>query len=117
MPEVMNRELITVDYPEADERIGSSHYTIRLGLHADANRVEVSIDDSDWQPCRQAVGYWWYDWSGYQPGSHEIVARVHLRDGHTFTTSPRQVRVEFRTEKDISQKTNGSLRETNGRRR
>src|SRR5689334_7145909 len=95
MPEVINKELVVIDYPVEDEKITSPHYTIRIGVFAEAQRVEVSIDDSEWQSARSAVGFWWFDWSRYQNGQHHITARVHLRDGHTFTTAPRAFRVEL----------------------
>jgi hypothetical protein len=98
MPEVMNDEPIVIDFPEEDEKITSPHYTFRVGVFPDAQRVEVSIDDEGWMPCRNAVGFWWFDWSNYTSGSHSVVARVHLRDGHTFTTPPRSFRVEARLE-------------------
>ena len=98
MPEVINKELVVIDFPEEDEKISSSHYTIRVGVFADAQRVEVSIDDSEWQPARSAVGFWWFDWSGYKNGQHSAIARVHLQDGHTFTTPPRSFRVEMKPE-------------------
>lgn len=89
------KEMITIDYPNADETIAASQYTIRVGVPEDAELVEVSIDGSPWQVCRPAVGYWWYDWSDYLTGRHQLMGRVRLRDGEVYTTSARTFRVEF----------------------
>lgn len=59
---------ITVDYPQERERVISPDYTFRVAARA-ASRVEISIDQNEWRPCRQAEGYWWYDWSGYVSGN------------------------------------------------
>ena len=51
--------------------------------------VEVSIDQGDWMSCREALGIWWYDWSGYAKGKHEVVARALITDGISASSSPR----------------------------
>jgi len=71
---------VTLDYPQDGEIITSPNYTFRIGAK-EAGNVEVSIDGEAWTPCRQAEGYWWYDWSGYDSGIHEILARVQPQDG------------------------------------
>jgi hypothetical protein len=93
----MPHEPLMIDYPERGEKIASNNYTFRIGALADLDRVEVSVNDSSWQDCRTAEGYWWYDWSGYEAGSHELVARGRLRNGRTFTSEPRKFRVALET--------------------
>lgn len=70
-----------VDYPQAGETIAYPQYTARVAASATATAVDVSIDKGPWQPCRQELGLWWYDWSGYASGDHEIVARTKGRNG------------------------------------
>ncbi|MBI3547536.1 MAG: hypothetical protein HY078_00645 [Elusimicrobia bacterium] len=71
---------VAVDHPRDDERILSNEYSIRISA-APAGKVEISIDGGEWQPCREAVGHWWYDWSGYGPGRHRVVARLQPLSG------------------------------------
>ena len=86
---------ITVDYPQERESVVSRDYTFRIEAKA-ASRVEISIDDNEWQPCRQADGYWWYDWSGYLPGKHHAVARIQPQnDGQKSTSRTIRFRVEL----------------------
>jgi len=77
---------ITVDYPQERERVIGPDYTFRIEAKS-AGRVEISIDDNVWQPCRQADGYWWYDWSGYMPGKHQAVARIQPQNNGRKSTS------------------------------
>lgn len=84
---------VAVDFPTKNECITSPTYTFRIGAK-DAEQVEVSINGSLWQSCRQAEGYWWYDWQGYLPGRHRLVARS-LRNGENLTAETRRFRVEF----------------------
>lgn len=73
------KKTITIDYPKRNERVHSPRYTIRVSAPADpvrGERVEVSIDDAPFQPCRFAAGHWWYDWEGYAPREHQVVARM-----------------------------------------
>jgi hypothetical protein len=66
---------IIIDYPTANEAIVGFHYAIRIGASSDG-AVEISIDSADWLPCRNAAGYWWFDWENFSPGTHTITARI-----------------------------------------
>lgn len=77
-----------IDHPKRNEVVESSEYTLRISAPEDLKRVEVAIDQGEWQPCRQAVGYWWYDWSGYGSGEHEVVSRVETSDGKRSRSEP-----------------------------
>lgn len=90
---------LSVDFPEHHERITSPRYTVRVAAPEGFRKVEVSIDHTGWQPCRYAVGYWWFDWSGYQSGRHELVARLQAPDGRTLALEPRRFFVELDAEK------------------
>ena len=86
---------ITVDYPQEKECVISPDYTFRIAAAA-ASRVEISIDDGEWRPCRPADRYWWYDWSGYMSGKHQAVARIQPQnDGQKSTSQTCRFRVEL----------------------
>lgn len=74
---------VVVDHPQQNEVISGLHYAIRLGA-SDNGAVELSIDGGDWQPCRQAAGYWWFDWGYFTAGSHALVARLRDAEGKTL---------------------------------
>jgi hypothetical protein len=75
---------VRVDYPVEGEIVTSSRYTFRFKTPA-ASGVEISVDGRDFVPCRESVGFWWFDWSGYQAGPHTAQARV--RTGKRWVTS------------------------------
>jgi hypothetical protein len=86
---------ITMDYPQEKERITSPEYTFRVAARA-ASRVEISIDGTDWQACRPASGYWWFDWSGYMSGEHQAVAKIQPQnDGQKSTSETCRFLVEL----------------------
>ncbi|MFH2204759.1 MAG: hypothetical protein ABIJ96_16720 [Elusimicrobiota bacterium] len=70
---------VRIDYPFGGETITSERYTLRIGTK-EGGRMEVSLDGGPWQSCRRSQGYWWFDWSGYQPGRHTAVARLSADD-------------------------------------
>lgn len=94
MPEVINKKAAVIEYPRHNETITSKDYTFRITAIPGVRKVEVSIDEAGWQPCRQSGDSWWYDWSGFGSGEHELVARLQLSDGHFHTTERRFFAVE-----------------------
>lgn len=80
----------TIDYPREDEQVASAHYTFRISAPMNAEKVEVCVDGAPWQLCRYSGGYWWYDWSGYFSGEHEIVARVLPFDSRSYVLTTRR---------------------------
>ncbi len=71
---------ITIDCPVEGEIITGRTYTFRLSaIHP--RSVEVSFDGKDWKSCRESVGYWWYDWSGFQAGPYSMAARMTDKNG------------------------------------
>ena len=86
---------VTLDYPVNAEKITAPGYTLRAGTVGDAERVEISIDQGDWRPCRYSVGYWWYDWGGYAEGRHRAEVRACLKNGRTLTDGPVGFKVVF----------------------
>jgi hypothetical protein len=87
-PAAVKTSLI-IDYPLEREIVASPVYTFRLSA-LEPRSVEVSLDGSEWRPCRESVGYWWYDWSGYQGGTYTLEARMTDRNGKTVKSKPRQ---------------------------
>ena len=86
--------MISVDHPRRGERILFPQYTFRVETSS-SDAVEISIDGEGWRACRQAVGYWWYDWSDYQSGLHQVVVRLRPRDGETTPAQTCLFRVEM----------------------
>lgn len=84
---------VCVDYPQQDEGVASRDYTFRIGVAGDASKVEVSIDRGPWLPCRQAAGYWWYDWAGMTPGVHRLTARALGADGSAGISAQRRFQI------------------------
>ncbi|MBU0951669.1 MAG: hypothetical protein KKH91_02400 [Elusimicrobia bacterium] len=82
---------VVIDCPVQGETITSPHYTMRIGaplsLCHENNWVEVAIDNGNWNPCRLAAGYFWFDWSNYPAMEHKIVARIRDQQGNTVLKS------------------------------
>lgn len=76
-----SKAYLVIDYPKNGEKLGLlHHYAIRIGAGG-GESVEISIDDGTWHLCRQAAGYFWYDWHAIPKGTHKIVARMKLANG------------------------------------
>lgn len=69
------KEYVVIDHPANGETITSDYYCVRLGA-SPCERAEICINDKNWMPCRYAVGYWWFDWANFAPGSYKIKARM-----------------------------------------
>jgi len=86
-----NRQVV-IDFPVEGEIVTSPAYACRIGV-SPTDRVEVSIDGKEWLPCRESVGYWWYDWSGYNAGPHTLQARIPSTGKRFIKSSLRQFTV------------------------
>lgn len=82
-----------IEYPQQDEKVVSRQYTFRVGAPARVESVDVSIDQGPWLACRKEVGFWWYDWSGYDDGEHEIIARTPGKGGRFLVSTPHEFMV------------------------
>lgn len=89
---INTNEYVVVDYPKNLENITSRHYSVRIGA-SDCTGVDISVNDQPWQPCRHNVGYWWFDWNNFQPGTHQLVARMHQRNGEYLISKRRRCKV------------------------
>lgn len=87
--------MLAVDYPRQNEKIISSNYTVRVFAPEGAKRVGISIDQGPWKSCRAAVGYWWYDWAGYENGEHQIVVSMETAEGVRVVSEPHEFYVEL----------------------
>ena len=89
---VNTNEYVVVDHPKNLETITARQYSVRIGA-SDCTGVDISLNDQPWQPCRHAVGYWWFDWNNFQPGTHQLVARMHKRNGEYLISKRRRCKV------------------------
>ena len=81
---------LSVDYPQENEKIVSNSYTFRVSAPIDSQKVEISIDGAEFQPLRQAAGFWWFDWMNFTSGAHEAVVRIIPHQGKPLTLQPRR---------------------------
>lgn len=84
---------VIIDYPQAGEPVLPGHYSIRITA-SEAAKAEISLDNSPWQPCRQDSGYWWYDWTGFEPGIHQARVQVIGDNGAILAVATRQITVK-----------------------
>jgi len=82
-----------VDYPLQGETITSRQYTYRIAAPETAESVDISINQGPWLACRNAAGYWWYDWAGYCNGKYEVIARIPGKNGRWTMTLPNEFSV------------------------
>jgi hypothetical protein len=75
---------IVLDHPVHKETIFGNHYAIRIGASQDGF-VEISFNKGEWQPCRYAAGYWWFDWEYFTPGEYTIGVRLVDQGGNTIS--------------------------------
>jgi hypothetical protein len=80
----------TVDFPIQLERICHPSYAVRVGVPSTMRRVEIAVNQDAWKPCREAIGYWWYDWDDMTPGEHELVVRAQEEGGDWLLSETRQ---------------------------
>ncbi|MFI5360434.1 MAG: hypothetical protein ACHQ49_00570 [Elusimicrobiota bacterium] len=82
---------VRLNYPRPGEKVSRPSYSVQIETPPEPVRVELRINDSDWIPCREAVGLWWYDWAGYEPGGHRLTARVVTQDGEISESIEREI--------------------------
>lgn len=89
---------VVLDHPQHGVKITAPHYTFRVGTIGDIARVEISLNTGPWQSCRNAVGYWWCDWSDYADGRYQAVVRAQAKNGQIFTSEPCKFQVALSTD-------------------
>ncbi len=90
-PKTHRKTTVHVKYPRAGETINRPSYAVQVEAPSKPVRVELRINASDWLPCREALGLWWYDWTGFEPGNHALVARVTTQDGDVLESVEREI--------------------------
>lgn len=95
----VNRRMLAVDYPKQNEVVSSGHYTVRVFAPAGAHKVGISVDQGPWRSCRPSVGFWWYDWSGYGNGEHEVVVSMSTREGKRIISEPHEFFVQLESKR------------------
>jgi hypothetical protein len=89
-----SRPAVRVECPREGDVIAQPCYSFHIAAAPGAEGVEVSIDQGEWMSCRESLGIWWYDWSAYGKGEHELVARARISDGIAASSSPRLFTVD-----------------------
>ena len=79
----------SIDYPQAGDKVTRGRYAVRIS--GCAGECQAAIDGGDWQPCRSADGYCWYDWCPAETGRHRISVRA--RVGNAWVKDERTCRV------------------------
>jgi len=86
---------VRVVFPRDGEMITQPSYSLQISAPGEIAGADVRIDQGDWQPCRQSLGLWWFDWSGYDSGEHEVVARMRKPDGAAVNSEARIFQVKL----------------------
>jgi hypothetical protein len=84
---------VRIAYPRTGEVLRRPHYTFQIAAVAGAKGVEVSLDYGNWKPCRESLGLWWYDWTGYAKGKHTLLARTIIAENITAFSATRRFSV------------------------
>ena len=84
---------VRVEWPGEGHVISQLGYTFNIEAEPGAQAVEVSINTGDWLPCRQALGLWWFDWTGYAKGDYELVVRCRTDQGPSTFSALRRFSV------------------------
>ncbi|MBI5203271.1 MAG: hypothetical protein HY925_16895 [Elusimicrobia bacterium] len=87
--DVKSQPAVRVDFPAEGEVAAPGGYTLRISAAPETEDVEVSLDGGDWVCCREALGYWWFDWTDYKPGEHTLVALSRLGNVASLSTTRR----------------------------
>ena len=83
---------ICIDYPQNNETVYCGHYCFRLGARKPCSAMQVSVNGGEWQNCRQANGYWWFDWWNFNTGNFYLEAKAYV-DGKEEQTAKRKFKV------------------------
>ncbi|MCR4294524.1 MAG: hypothetical protein NUW21_03245 [Elusimicrobia bacterium] len=89
MRAVPSRPGVGVQCPAEGEEIAGATYSFNIKAAPGTLGVDISIDQGEWLPCREALGLWWYDWTGFAKGGHRIEARAFIGEGIMAGSPPR----------------------------
>jgi hypothetical protein len=88
-----SRPAVQVEFPREGDVIAQPSYTFQIKATPESDGMEVSIDKGAWMRCRESLGLWWYDWSGFDAGEHELEARTRMSEGLSTISAPRRFSV------------------------
>ncbi len=71
---------LLIDYPTEGEKIQEGSYAIRISTDPNSE-VEISINNGEWRPCRESIGYWWFDWKPMNVARCKLAARSRVGKG------------------------------------
>ncbi|OGS40736.1 MAG: hypothetical protein A2506_07685 [Elusimicrobia bacterium RIFOXYD12_FULL_66_9] len=91
---VERRPTVQVVCPSEDAVIAQPCFTFQMAATPGVDGVQVSIDRSEWVACRESLGLWWYDWSGFEKGEHQLLARTHMGNGIAVDSAARRFSVD-----------------------
>ena len=89
------RPPVVIEYPRQGDTLTRPSYTFRVASVPEAVGVDIRLDGSGWQPCRQSLGMWWLDWGAFESGTYSVEARVRLPNGATALAEPRLFYVQL----------------------
>ena len=69
----------SIDFPREGDTVLPGHYAVRISAKSGSD-VEISTG-GDWQACREAVGYFWFDWWPTKPGRTTLSLRTKMGKG------------------------------------
>jgi hypothetical protein len=90
---VQSGPAVRVEYPREGDVLTHPTYSFQVAALPGAKQVEVSIDNGEWRPCRESLGLWWHDWSGYADGYHVLSARTRISSDMSSVSAPRRFSV------------------------
>lgn len=85
--------VVAIDYPQEGALVRPGHYAVRVDALG-AEEVQIRLDGTDWLDCREAVGFFWYDWSPQKPGPVVLAARARRAKGRWVAAPDRNCVVE-----------------------
>jgi hypothetical protein len=81
-----------IDFPKEGQEVQAGHYAVRVSARPGFD-VEINTGGADWFPCREAVGFFWFDWWPAKPGRTTLALRVKVGKGRWKKVSERSCRV------------------------
>jgi hypothetical protein len=86
-----------IDFPVEGEQMQEGPYAVRISAEVGCE-VEVSINNGEWQPCREAVGYWWCDWEPFGARRCKLTARARCGSGRWTKSVTRTCQITAQTD-------------------
>jgi hypothetical protein len=81
-----------IDFPKEAEKVLPGHYAVRITARPGYD-VEINTGGTEWWPCRESVGHFWFDWWPSKPGRTTLSLRVKVGKGRWKKVSERSCTV------------------------